>query len=64
MGFLHNYGERFGSEKKVPIVRGATLAMKNALQVHQMRTGYLVAVRGATLVMKNETHIHSRFSKC
>ena len=45
-------------------VRVATLAMKNALQVHQMRTGYLVALPRATLAMKNENHIHSRFSKC
>ena len=64
MGFLHHYGERFGSEKKVPTVRGATLDMKNALQVHQMRTGYLVAVRGATLGIKNELHIHVRFTRC
>ena len=64
MGFLHHYGERFGSEKKIPTVGGATLAMKNALQVHQMRTGYLVALPRATLAMKNEYHIHSKFSKC
>ena len=64
MGFLHHYGERFGSEKKVPTVRGATLAMKNALQLHQMRTGYLVALRGATLGMKNALRIQIMFTRC